>query len=409
MPQLTFGAEFGLLPIEPVAPHRDDERICRFCESQIELSEWQSETGCCESCQDENLTPCHDCGEYVEDDDCIVSDTDGEARCECCHNDSHTSCCECGDSVHDDRIVHSDGGDAYCESCHNDRFLRCECCDTEIDCHNDSFHCEDGIFCADCHSDREWWEPNWQWKPANMAYDKMGSNRRFGIELETDDAPHYEGWAYGRDWGAVEDGSTSGPEFVSPPLRGNDGFDSVVSFVDDMASNGCEQTESCGYHLHVDLGDTTPAQRKAIALAYHYTRKMWEGMVAPHRRDTYYASRTVGSQYNSSYGDAITRDDILESDDKPTPKSRMRYHWINWLAFDKHKTVEIRSHEATTDSRAVINWARAHCLFIDYVKDMSCGQVTRTLGGEDTPTQLRELRLAWGDELTEYYAAKMAE
>jgi hypothetical protein len=237
----------------------------------------------------------------------------------------------------------------------------------------------------------------------------MGTRRKFGVELETSESPDYEDWAEYGGWGAVTDGSTSGMEFVSPPMHGNDGYDSVIEMCRRIKSNGCSIDSDCGYHVHLDLSDTDKGQRKAIALAYHYTRNVWAKFVDESRRDTNYARFNVNSEANGYGGRAPTvywdRDSIVKGDDKPDVDTR--YVWVNWASYNKHGTVEVRSHEATIDGRAVINWARAHALFIDYVKDMTVGQVTRVFGSEQPKAIMRELRYAWKDSsLADYYQSK---
>jgi hypothetical protein len=260
-----------------------------------------------------------------------------------------------------------------------------------------------GVYCTGCRrSNGEEWDQDSHWSGC-AGYDKIGSSRKFGVELETSYSPDYEDWADGHGWGAKTDGSTSGMEFVSPAMHGNDGYDSVIDFASKMDRNGCEVDDSCGYHVHIDLSDTSKEQRKVIALAYHYTRKVWSKFVDRSRRDTYYARYSSDSQH-ASEGD-WDRDKIMAGDDKP--RGRDRYCWLNWSAFDRHSTVEVRSHEATCDGRAVINWVKAHTKFVDYVKGMTVGEVTRTFGSEQDSAIMRELRFAWDDnDLADYYQNK---
>lgn len=405
--QRTFGADFGLATKVPVSTHRDDPRTCSCCgDSDVSLEDWDSDRDMCESCSEDHAE-CDECGELCHIDELQQSEARNDHRqlCESCYDDEHVTCTGCGDSVHRDEARTSECGDDWCESCYCDNFTSCDDCGAEIDINSGEYHSDDyGIYCTNCrsHSHGDEWDQDYHWRGCD-AYDKLGSSRKFGVELETSYSPDYEDWAHGYGWGAKTDGSTSGMEFVSPPMHGNDGYDSVIDFARRMDRNGCEINRDCGYHVHIDLSDTSKEQRKAIALAYHYTRKQWAKFVDCERRDTFYARYNVDSRHNGS-GD-WDRDKIMGGDDKPDAYDR--YCWANWNAFNRHKTIEIRSHEATCDGRAVINWVKAHIKFVDYVKSMTVGQVTRAFGSEQDGPVMRELAYAWDDaELTKYYKDK---
>jgi hypothetical protein len=265
---------------------------------------------------------------------------------------------------------------------------------------------DNGIYCEGCWSDQqefEEWDQDTDWKGC-AEFEKIGSPRKFGIELETSSAPDCSEWAKGSGWGCKEDGSTNGPEFVSPILYGNDGYDSVMKFCNRLVKNDADIDSDCGYHVHLDLSDTTPAQRKAIALAYHYTRSVWESFTDKSRHDHLYAHRSTGSKRSAkpSYWD---RKKIVNSPDKPLADTR--YVWLNWRAFNRFQTVEVRSHEPTLDGLAVTNWVKAHATFIDYAKTKTVGQISRVFGSECPKTIMRELRFIWNDtELFNYYKCK---
>lgn len=406
--QRTFGPDFGLATKVPVAPHNDDERICDECGEQIDLADWNSSTDCCNDCTENEFTECDECGEWVGNDDIRTSEARRDCRelCESCYDDEHTTCTGCADSVHNDESVTSECGDEWCEDCYNDAFTTCDGCNCEIYREGYEYHVTDDgeCYCNGCYDEHycEEWDQNMRWSGC-AAYDKIGSPRKFGVELETSDSPDYQDWARNTDWGAKEDGSIRGKEFVSPPMHGNDGYDSVIEFCRRMERNGCDVDDSCGYHLHIDLSDTSKEQRKVIALAYHYTREFWAGCIDSERRDTYYARYSCNSKHG--YGDDWDRDKIMGGDDKP--RARDRYVWLNWASFDRHSTVEVRSHEGTCDGRAVINWVKAHTKFVDYVKGMTCGQVTRVFGNESPSAIMREMRFVWDDAgLSDYYARK---
>jgi len=368
----------------------------------------------CNDCHDMVHEDCVDCGDSVHDSEQMTCDNhsyhnrnrESDVYCESCYRDEHTDCIGCGDSYPNDNLTHCEGGNEWCQNCYDENFTSCVECGCELDRNGcDIYTDRDGDPACEEHAGRregDEWDQKRNWTGCK-EYDKIGSDRKFGVELETDESPDYEDWADGCDWGAKHDGSTNGMEFVSPPMRGNDGFDSVMEFTKKMDRNGCEVNDSCGFHLHIDLSDTDAGQRKSIALAYHYTRMVWESFVDESRRDTNYARRNVGSRHG--IGDYWNRTKILASNSKPEVSSR--YVWINWDSYDKFRTVEVRSHEPTCDGETVCNWIKAHTRFVDYISKLTVGQVTRMFGSENKKEIMRELRFIWNDDdLSAYYTRK---
>ena len=398
----------------PTTAHRDDINVCTNCNEETDFDDWNGETEQCESCYYETHTACADCGDMCDDDDmkeCTnysysTRNRRGSKYCESCFSNDHFECHSCGDDYHNDDSRACEGGYDYCEDCYCETFTSCDGCDRELEREGYDVHCtENGETYCDCCYDEyggEDWDQDRHWSGC-AEFDKIGSSRKFGVELETSESPNYSDWARNTGWGAKEDGSVSGKEFVSPPMYGNDGYASVMDFCNKMDRNGCEVTDSCGFHLHIDLSDTNASQRKSIALAYHYTRMVWESFTDSSRHDTYYARRSSSSRHYSSAD--WDRKKIVDGNDKPT--AHCRYVWLNWNSFNKFSTVEVRSHEPTCDGRAVCNWIKAHTNFVDKVKDMTVGQVTRMFGSECPKTIMRELRFMWDDkELSDYYTRK---
>lgn len=409
---------------------------CEECGDITACDNLHNETYYCQYCHNEYFIDCYDCGKAVNRDDC-KTDNDDDSYCESCYHERYTICddcgeetcideshnptsfetlCDhcfdnnwavctgCGDNTNRDDCIQSNSGDEFCSSCYCDRFSSCYDCGEELD-HEDyrtTIVVEDlCTYCEDCAPRSDY---NENWEPSSCTvgsdcdrYDKVGSSRKFGVELETDESPNYREWARYGGWGAVYDATCDAKEFVSPPLRGNEGYDNLVEFTRRMEDNDCVAGRGCGYHLHIDLSDTTLDQRKSIGLAYHYTCEVWKTFVARYRGNYHYCEHKKGC-----------RKAILDCETKPDYSGyHNRYMWVNWEAYSKHRTVEVRSHEGTCDSRAVCNWVKAHTRFIDYVRTMSVGQITRVFGSGSYDAIMAELRIIWDDaELYDYYENK---
>jgi hypothetical protein len=84
--------------------------------------------------------------------------------------------------------------------------------------------------------------------------------------------------------------------------------------------------------------------------------------------------------------------------------------WFNTCSYDLLTTFELRLHEGTCDTEAIINWVKAHTRFADWASGKGFAGVKEALAGLDEKA-LAELigREAWKDEaLCDYYAKKAA-
>lgn len=226
-------------------------------------------------------------------------------------------------------------------------------------------------------------------RPAESKYSKIGSKRRFGVELEYHECPRSETTMRAiRDqviFGAKADCSVRAGEFVSPPLYGDEGIKECEIFGQVATENNFGVGSGAGYHLHLDMTNESIDSLKRIALAYHYSKDFWLGVVPSHRRDFTYS---MPHRYN--------RRQVLEVKDSYQHiqfcSRHTRYSWVNWQAYTRHKTLEIRHHETVKDSPSIVNWIIAHTRFCDAMSEMGIGRITRIFGRKKPESILREVR-----------------
>ena len=242
------------------------------------------------------------------------------------------------------------------------------------------------------------WEAGVFDKP-NTTYAQLGSTRRFGIELEFDDLPYDALDINGRTlFGAKEDGSVDGGEFVSPILYGDDGLSECEDFCDLAVDSDFGVGKNCGFHLHCEVPDAGVGSFKRVALAYHYTYDFWKGTSDINdNRDTYCEEH----QWNPT--------DLADSGETQETVKRWstrysRYAWFNVASYNRFGTVEVRVHEGTREKTDVVNWVIAHARFIDAVSDLTVGQITRLFSNrKKTSTKFKEIRIMLGNpEVSEH-------
>lgn len=346
----------------------------------------------------DNVADCPDCDRCTPVDE--LDDNDG--HCERCRQRDYTACEGCGEVIRQRDCTTSEGGDDYCDSCYNERYITCAGCNGEV-ATDDAIERRGCLYCESCSMPSEDGEHP---VPENFVNRsgcaEAGSSRCFGVELETSECNGWSEFIEDTAFGVKEDGSISGKEFVSAVLSGDDGLNAVRNLCKYANRNGFDVDSDCGYHLHIDLTNESDEELRRIALAYAYTCDFWNACVESDRVDGYYCRYNKAGRHSSAgYWDANT---IKAGAGRP--RAYERYVWANWQAYDRHSTLEIRLHHATLDGRAVCNWVKAHIRFVDYVKGLTVGQITRIFGNKTVKAQMRNMRDLWKDAaLSDYYAA----
>ena len=393
----------------------------------------------CESCYSERYTQCHDCRDEVNCGDALTSD-DGDDYCEECYHDAFVHCAACGDEISRGDCRTCDSGESYCDTCYSQRFDNCYSCRCEVDIegddflrdedgdifccscywdrytrcdscscellHDDTFCCNNGTFCESCREDGDFWDSRELRLPANWSAASVGSRRAFGVELETsqaDDRAHVQERSI---FGCVDDCSITGAEFVSPILRGDDGLLEIGAFC--MAAKGFTVDAKCGFHLHVDCSDLSPAQLWSVAVGYSFTEPVWQMFVPASR-----AANRFCAPWPQKTHDLFRLSDFTGKTHRDVVSSIgwQRYHVCNLTAFDRHKTIEIRLHSATLDAAKISNWVKAHTRFVDFCAARTARGLRSIFRGKSKNQVFRVLaQRAWRDEsLAQFYSERAAK
>lgn len=383
------------MPVLPPKAHFATEMVLCQCGESVQFSEGLylfDVFYCCDECaEDDDLVRCEGCEDWLEDDN--SHEYDYNKYCQDCFYEDYFHCEGCGDAEPLDISCYVDNVGSYCQSCFdNNYFYCCEC--NEVYDHCEAVSCDNGLFCSECAPSGG---DGSDWVGRNETYDKVG-NRRFGVELEFNDADRHVCFDH------IENGTDHcGYEFRSGVMYGDGGFDAIKRFTDHAERHGWSARRDCGYHLHVDCSDLSLDQVKRVAYAYIKTAKFWENCVDPKRETCGYAD------YNSKSQNKEDRKRLPSigslADFKRWGWNKSRYYFINWAAFNKFGTVEIRGHEGTNDSTAIGNWITAHTRFVDYVKDISLADLDKMFS-ETAWNDYPALESIIGSDICDYYAKK---
>jgi len=204
----------------------------------------------------------------------------------------------------------------------------------------------------------------------------VGSPRKWGVELETYEcADNY--LLDGGHWEAKEDGSISGLEFASAILWGNDGFAEIDKLCNFASKHRWRVDGQCGYHLHLNMGDENIDGLKAIAFAYSITYDVWKSCVDSDR---------VGESWCKIHKYGLA--DYLHCTDLADwfhfANKYTRYAWVNWEAYNKYRSLEIRLHQGTLKADQIKNWISAHTIFVDWASRVGFNGVQHALWEKTT-------------------------
>jgi hypothetical protein len=230
-----------------------------------------------------------------------------------------------------------------------------------------------------------------------VRFERIKSARRFGIELETHQCDGYESIRDKSVFGAKDDGSIDGKEFISPPMSGDEGLEHVETFC--RLARSWEVDKCCGFHVHLDMTGETLDALKSIVTAYAATEDVWSLFVAGSRRENSYCARL-----DHDPSDLLHLCSLAEFGRFASGVSR--YMWFNIAAYNGHRTFEIRLHGGTLDVRKITNWVKAHVRFADWASSRSREDIRRAFRGtvQDRFAKLAEI---WQDkELADFYAAR---
>jgi len=367
----------------------------------------------CSDCFDDQFVSCDGCSARVcldDSNDCLK--VDKEHFCRECYNDIFTTCDECGVIIERDSAAETPDrtrgdGDSFCSDCWGDVCCECSSCGNTVwideavqtqqaqGSRGARYECDE---CRTRNNGRyDYWDAA-RFNPSANTFDRVGSERCFGIELE-----------YNRSPNAVADeldyfgrkGEHCGCEFYSSILSGDVGLGAAESLSDFADDNDWRINDNCGYHLHLDMRDENGTTMRSLAYAYRKTYKVWKSFVSNWRGDNcdYCHAPSYSADHIRNLRPSRFRDWAANS---------QRFLYVNWCALGDHTTVEIRLHSGTVDSKEVTDWVIAHTRFADWALSKTLDEIDAVIDGT-VENDFQALSDIWGDDdLTAFYREQAA-
>lgn len=170
-----------------------------------------------------------------------------------------------------------------------------------------------------------------------------------GMRYQYEGYNHTDGHAHFK---FVSDASLRGTdpiECVSPVLKGTKGKSTLKTAIATLNQAGARVNRSCGLHVHIGASDLTPEQYANVFVNYYFLESIIDTFMAESRR----ANNNQFCKSLSSHPHLINCHSI---DDVRAELHRDRYHKVNCESYGRHKTIEFRQHQGSTDESKILNW-----------------------------------------------------
>jgi len=149
----------------------------------------------------------------------------------------------------------------------------------------------------------------------------------------------------------VSDGSIRGNnpiECVSPVLTGKKGFESLENCCKALNEAGAQVNVSTGLHVHIGAQNLTDEAYINVFVNYQRLERVIDSFMANSRRGN--GCRWCHSLIGRNLGLCRTKDTLLYA------LNNDRYFKVNPCSYERHKTIEFRQHQGSTDFVKISNW-----------------------------------------------------
>ena len=149
----------------------------------------------------------------------------------------------------------------------------------------------------------------------------------------------------------VSDSSISGInpiECVTPVLKGRNGLSSLKNACATLNAVGAKVNKSTGLHVHIGAKDLTGEQYVSVFVNYQMLETLIDSFMAGSRRanNNTYCMTLRGKRLANCH----TQEDVCNA------FGNDRYYKVNACSWSRHRTIEFRQHQGSTDYEKISNW-----------------------------------------------------
>lgn len=167
----------------------------------------------------------------------------------------------------------------------------------------------------------------------------------------------------------------NGIECVSPILKGKGGFKLLENACKTLNDAGAVVNRSTGLHVHIGASDLTGVQYVNVFKNYQKLEKVIDTFMAQSRRAN-----------NSQWCHTLQNVDFDYCTTQKSVELRMnsdRYYKVNPMSWLRHRTIEFRQHQGSTDFKKISMWVNFCAKLVNYSKKhLLTSEITRI---EDIP------------------------
>lgn len=137
-------------------------------------------------------------------------------------------------------------------------------------------------------------------------------------------------------------------ECVSPVLKGKDGKETLLNMIKTLNQAGAAVNRTCGLHVHIGANNLSGKEYANVFANYYHLETVIDSFMAESRRGN-------NNQYCMSLRDHRL-DNCNSVSDVQYILDHDRYHKVNPMSWDRHRTIEFRQHQGTVNADKIINW-----------------------------------------------------
>jgi len=172
--------------------------------------------------------------------------------------------------------------------------------------------------------------------------------RHTGLQYQYESYNHTDNKTY---YKFVSDSSIHGAnpiECVSPVLSGKSGLESLKKCCNTINAAGARVNVSTGLHVHIGAESLTDEQYVSVFVNYKMLETVIDTFMAASRRGN--GCEWCKTLINSNFSWCHTKSDVREV------LHDSRYFKVNPCSYARHRTIEFRQHQGSTDFKKISAW-----------------------------------------------------